>query len=423
MPAAPAAPPPAALTTPAPAPSPAPAKPAAPAPIAAPPSKSSRPTWDSLDADLRKVAGLEPEVKPAKPAERRPGTEEADTPPKVEATPDAEPSPDKSPTPPAEPAKDGKKQSPWRLVDQLKAERLKLATEVEELRKRALPEDQWKQTQERLTAAEKRAQEYEDEIRYTNYQKSKEFTEKYQQPYEKAWKAALGELSDVTITDATTGQSRRFQSEDMLGLLNLTLPEARKMADELYGPLADDVMAHRKTIRELFDAQTVALEDAKKNGATRDKERQEKAKTEFGQISKTIREAFEQQTKAILDHPEHGKWFKPVEGDEEGNKILEKGMEFAKSAFITNPLSPNLKPEQRIEAARKHAAVIARAGVYGVLRRANTKLAAEVAALKKENEQFKASVPGNGSPKQTGQPAAPKRGIDGIFSELDKLAS
>ena len=232
----------------------------------------------------------------------------------------------------------------------------------------------------------------------------------------------MGELSDLTVTDPVTGQARHFETDDMMSLLNLSLPEARKMADELYGPLADDVMAHRKTIRELYERQAAALKEAKEKGGQREKERQDKLKAEFGTIAKQVREEFEKANKMILDHPEHGKWLKPVEGDEEGNKILEKGMEFARSAFGSNPLKPGLTPEQRADAARRHAAVISRAAVYPRLTRTIKKLEAESVALKKELEQFKSSVPGNGQP--PGPKTVPtKKGIDGLLSELDRLAS
>lgn len=359
---------------------------------------------------------MQPPEKPAAPPTTPPSKPETGTkPPEPGAQPPEAPKPGE---PPPE-----KRASPWKLVDQFKQRALKLEQELAQLRERALPEDQWKAHQERLTAAEKRAQQYEEELRFTNFQKSEEFRTKYQEPYEKAWKAAMGELADVTIEDPANGQARRFSAEDMLHLLNLSLPEARRAADELYGPLADDVMAHRKTIRELFDQQTTALDDARKNGAERDKKRQEQFQAQFGQVANFTREAFEAANKAILEHPEHGKWLKPIEGDTEGNAALEKGMAFAKSAFMANPLAPGLNPQQRADAARRHAALINRAAAYSRLTKTVKKLESENAQLKKDLEGFQASQPGNGSPTSNpGAAPAPRSVRDEVFGELRKLA-
>ena len=166
-----------AATPPAPSAPAAPAKPAVvtPTPITAPPGKRKS-AWDSVDDDLRKISGLEPTTpKPQKSEDpKRPGTEEADTEPapaKPDAKADAATKPDQTP------AKEEKgKMSPWKLVDKLKQDRLKLEQEIAQLRERALPEDQWKQTQERLATAETSAKS-EDELRLATIRSLEEFKE------------------------------------------------------------------------------------------------------------------------------------------------------------------------------------------------------------------------------------------------------
>ena len=386
--------------------------------------------WDSVRDDLAKQvnkgapqtppAATEPKdgkppVTPPNPADGKPPTAAAD-PNQQQQPQDGKPQPGK-----------GKQRGPWQLVDDYKARALKAETELADVRKRALPEDEWKKTQERLTNAEKRAQEYEDHLRYSDYSKSEEFQTKYQKPYEKAWAAMINNLGELTITDPQTNAVRPFEAKDMLALLNLRLPEARRMADELYGPLADDVMAHRKTIQELYDQQQAALEDAKKNGAEREKTRAAETAKHREKEMTVARDSFDQANKAVLEHPEHGVNFKHVEGDDELNTALDKGYAFAQQAFGEGLImQPGLSLEQRATAAKRHAALINRAAAYGRLHLENKRKAARIAKLEKELAEFRGSVPGGGQP--TSAAGAPNGAASGgtarqeVYGELYKLA-
>lgn len=123
---------------------------------------------------------------------------------------------------------------------------------------------------QKLEAAEKRRNELEDHMRYVDYTKSSEFRDKYQKPYEEAWAKAVAELNEITV-EGENGAVRQATASDLLHISNLPLGEARKVARELFGESADDVMAHRRKIRELSDAQNKALEDAKTMAADREK--------------------------------------------------------------------------------------------------------------------------------------------------------
>lgn len=384
------------------------------------------PVWDSLRSDLEKLPGQVGDqtpkpAAPAKPAPAKPD-ETSQTPPvKAPETPEApgKPAAGEAPT-----GKDGKpeKANPWKLWRAEQARAAQLEKEAAELRTRALPEDKWREHQERLTAAEKRAQQYEDEIRYTNYQKSEEFRKSYEEPYLKAWDSAMGELGELQIEDPVNHTVRPFNSKDMMALCNMNLQDARRMADSLYGPLADDVMAHRKTIVELNNKQEQALKDAKENGAKREAERQERFQREHQETSRFLASTFESARQAAFNHPEHGKFLKPVEGDDEGNAILEKGIKFANDAFGQNPLAPGLTPAQRSQIVKQHAALINRAAAYSRLKLFNKRLETKVAELQKELEAYQASTPGNGNPTGGAAAGGPTSAREQVFGELRKLS-
>src|SRR5437899_924742 len=101
-----------------------------------------------------------------------------------------------------QPKTDPKKPSPWKLVEQYKTKSITLESENIELKKRLESLGDPAKIQERMTAAEKRSQELEEHIRFVDYSKSKEFQEKWQAPYEAAWKRATSELRELSITDA-----------------------------------------------------------------------------------------------------------------------------------------------------------------------------------------------------------------------------
>lgn len=384
------------------------AKPAAPSPAAKPETK---PKPDAKAPEPEKKPSAREQMRkeafekwgnadPEKPA--APETKPADPATKAE-DPATKPAEGATDQPPTEPEK-GEKVKPWKLVEEYKARTAKLEAENLELKNRIAPESDIKTYQEKLTAAEKRAETLERELRYTNYQASEEFKTKYQEPYEQAWKRAMSELSELSIDDGQ-GQKRRATAQDLLELVNLPLDKAREIADAAFGPFANDVMGYRKELRGLFDQQSAALEDAKKNGIERAKQMQEKLSAFQKDLTKQVTTAWTDLNQKILDDEEFGPFFKPREGDEEGNSLLEKGFALADRGFKESPLNPNLKPEERAAIVKRHVAIRNRAAAFGRLKRdlkaANTRLS----ELETELKGYKEAEPGAGQGKGTPAPS------------------
>jgi len=329
---------------------------------------------------------------PEKPIEAKvPGTEEA-------------PKPGDAPKPEDKPltAEERKKVNPWKLVDQYKDQATKLQGEIAQLRTSALPEKERTEFQSRIDKAEARAKALEDHIRFVDYSKSQDFQDKYQKPYDEAWVKAMNELGELTINDGE-GQARPLQAQDILQLVNLPLPKAREIADELYGPFANDVMAHRKEIRNLFEAQSKALADAEKNGSQRIKETIESQTKAMGEIKKFIGENWEAANQSIVRDEKYGLYFTPVEGDENVNQRLAKGAQLVDRAFAENPADPNLSAEERKAVIRRHAAVRNRAIAFGRLVYELEKSKTETNELREELKKFRGSEPPTGgSPKPEG---------------------
>lgn len=284
------------------------------------------------------------------------------------------------------------KVNPWKLVDEHKTARAKLEHDLAETRKLIADPVARKTEIERLTKAEQRAKELEDHILFVDYSKSQEFQEKYQKPYEQSWAKAMADLKDITVS-TEDGNERGFAADDMLNLVNMSLPKARELANQLFGDFADDVMQQRKEIRSLFDAQNKALDDARTTGAARVKEAADKMQAQHAETAELVTKAWTKYKDSIAKDEKFGKHFTPADGDEAGNQRLAKGFALVERAFSENPMDPKHTPEQRESIIKRQAAVYNRAAAFSkaVLRGDN--LEAKVKALETELAKYKGSEP------------------------------
>lgn len=384
---------------------------------------------DRLRQDLAKkakVPGAPPDQGPtepkpqATPADQSPAsaTDAPQAPdPKADSGSTEPESPGQAAVPDAAAPKSGKA-NPWKLVDTYKNRIGELEKQIAEAKTTALAERERKELTEQIEKFKKDNEELANEIRYVNYTKHPEFKSKYQEPYEAAWKRAVSELSEIPVTDPGTNETRAATPEDLLALVNLPLGKAREIANQTFGDFADDVMAHRKEIKTLFDKQQEALENERKNGAEREKTMREQRESARMAAAKSVEEIFTKENSEVLKHPQLGRFFTPAEGDEEGNTKLQKGFELVDAAFATNPMDPALTPEERVSAVRRHVALRNRAAAFGKLTHMVAKLEAEKAELAKQLQQFKASTPPAGAQPTGSQASVPQSARDSVFAAL-----
>jgi hypothetical protein len=390
-------------------------QPSTPTTPATPPKPGS--AKEGLSQRLKQKAGVEPE-KPVVAAPPVTAPKPNEPPPESPETPVETETPE-TPAAAANKTPEAKtKISPWKIVDQYKAKVGELEHQIAAFKTAGVP----KEVQERISKAEARAKELEDEIRFVSYEKSPEFKTKYQEPYEKAWSRAIAEVKELTV-NGPDGQPRQVGAEDILDLVNLPLGKARELANSLYGDFADDLMAHRKEIKTLFEQRTGALEEAKKTGALREQQLREQHEKTYGEISSQVKEHWTKANESALADEKNGPFFKPVEGDEHWNQRLAKGFELVDRAFAENPLDPKLTNEQRAGVVRRHAAVRNRAAAFGPLKYKVSQLETKVAELTKELEQFKGSTPTTGDRRTATSNGQPTSARDEVFGGLRKLAA
>jgi len=387
-----------------------------PTPAATPPAKP-----ESAKGKMFKAL----QDKADKGAAARPGTAAApvtEPPAKPSpAAPAAEPKPGES-APPADPKpgegapastavdKDGKKPSPWKMVEEYKGKLAKAEARVKELETNHLPENDRKAYEERATRAEARAKQLEEVMADHDFSQTDTFQKEFVKPYDEAWKVAMTELKGVQVSDGQGG-AREINPNDMLTLVNMELAQARHVANEYFGDFANDVMNHRNAIRDLYNKQQAKLK-AEKEGRTAKKQQETEAQTKAREeLTRTISTTWQQENEAVLKDEKYGALFKPRDGDEHWNQRLAKGFELVDKAFSQNPADPSLSPEERASVIRRHAAVRNRAAAWGPLRGEVERLTAENKTLSDELAQYKQTEPPGGAGRTQAQvPGTPGPG-------------
>lgn len=390
-------------------------------PSSAPPDKQEasafQDSFSELDKlsfdDSEKQAGRKPQAKPPekpveKPVEKveEQAEEQSEQP---EVKPEDKPAEEPEETPRTNPQLRKAYEESKKKLRARQDEIDKLKAEVQHLRSNPPPDEQEKRViVEKLTAAEKRAQELEQEIRFTNYAKSQEFTEKYEKPYVEAWKKAVAELSELTV-EQEDGSTRQATPSDLQMIAQMPLGEARKVAKQMFGDAADDVMAHRRVIKELAEAQSKALEEARTKGSEREKE----------QHIRMAQQREEAQKAWVANNQEletrYPQWFGHPEDDTDGNQVYDKAREAIDRYMFHR--TEQLPPDQMV---KFHALVRAKFANHDRLALHLKKAREENAELKKSLAAYEKSEPPSSAAKKSA-PATNKSWRESADEEIMSL--
>jgi len=268
------------------------------------------------------------------------------------------------------------------------------------------PEDN-KPLLEKLAALEKKTAEYEEELKFTNYVKHPEFTEKYQKPYNEAWAKAVREIEQLAVTQED-GSTRQATPQDVLALANSPLATLDERAEAMFGRSAARVIRHVERIRDLAEAQEKAIADAKTQATEREKTTQLQREQENSYNATVL-----QKSNAELA-AKYPKWFGHEPTDPEGNQAFDKGMKYVNKVFAGDPA---LNKEQRMRGLtviRNKAANHDRLALH--LKNAN----AQIAELKASLEAYERSEPPTG---KAGEASTVKTGnwVDDANAEIEAL--
>lgn len=342
----------------------------------------------SLAEQSPPAAATQTPPKPSQASQKPP-----ETPPKpvtVAPKPGEAPAPGETPSPGEVPlGKDGKPLGPWQLKTHYEKLARTYETRAVEAERKLAEIGDVTAVHEKAQKLQARLQEVEAKLQHVDYSQSEEYRTQFVEPYNEAWRAATADLAELTVMQED-GNSRPANASDLLQLSNLPLGEARKLATELFGDSADDVMAHRRRVIELANKQQKALETAKSTGAERAKVTQEahaRAQTE----TRAHWEKFTQEDEAKYD------FLREKEGDTEWNERLAKARGIVQEAFTKDARDPRLTTEQRAEIVRKHANLRGRAIGFSLQKLIITRLQAELAERDKIIAGYKGGEPAGDS--------------------------
>ena len=260
---------------------------------------------------------------------------------------------------------------------------------------------------ERLAALEKENNDFKEELKFSNYVKHPEFTEKYQKPYNEAWAKAVREIEQLAVTQED-GSQRQATPGDILALANSPLATLDERAETMFGRSAARVIRHVERIRDLAEAQEKAIADAKTGGTERENQRRVQQEQRNSRVSQIL-----QQTNTDLA-TKYPRWFGHEPTDAEGNALFDKGMDYVDKVFSGDPSIPEEARISRMAVIRNKAANHDRLALH--LKNAN----AQIAELKASLEAFEKSEPAAG---KAGEARVAKGGnwLDDANAEIDAL--
>lgn len=379
---------------------------------------------DSAFAEFDEMLG-KPDVSTVESQIDESGNETPPAPPEVKTTKPAQPAKPAAKPEAAKPAADQPvdKMAPKQLREAYTVAKNRIAEmekAITELKSKPADNGELKALQEKLAEREKRMEDIQKELEFTAFEKSERFKETYEKPYHRAWNLGRAWVASLTVKDPGTGDVRQGTPADFDAIMQLSgqdPDQAAELMDAMLGGKSASVAPYMAKVNEHLQNMQEALKEAREKGVTRDKENETRVSKQSQEIRESIESAWKRfQGEAIEKYPH---WFKPTEGDEEGNKALEKGFEQAARAFSKlNAADPNLTPEERQQIVASHAALFNKAAAFPRLVVQLKQRDAKIAALEKELSGFRSSQPGGGA----GAPRSGGSGDEGWESALEKLA-
>lgn len=409
---------------------PPPAAPAGPATEATAPTPSS-PTagngaWDALDAlggDDVTPAPEKPTVDKGRPKDPASGkfvkAEKTPEPPKPEPSKEIDPSKMKA----GELAKHyhalKKERDEWTKQKSDYEAKLKVPQEWPEKKSW---EEKVAERDKAIEEHKKRVAEYETELKFTQYEKSAEYKEKYQKPFETAYLAGRSKAAALKVVERkgddgeVLQQTRKGTAEDFDALMSISDDDvAAEKAVELWGNKAPLILYHREEANKLNGQATTAIKEYREKGAEREKQMREQQE----KWSKDATSMIDREMQAAIE--KYPRFFKPDDADPKGNELLERGKHILDRVLKGGaPLSDGDKQWTNEEYSRAVAQV--RNGAIAFPRVAHRLSLAnkEIKELKAKLAEFETSEPGSGDGR--GRTVIPN-GDDDPFKKLDAMAT
>lgn len=321
--------------------------------------------------------------------------------------------PDGSPEAKAGQADKKPRETPWQIIHRLEKERDDYKRQIEARPQTNGEHPEVKTLKETLAERDKRLSDMETKLRYADYSQSDDYKQTYEAPFVDAWIAGQSKTASLSVVTGE-GTTRKGTKDDFDTIMGIgSDDQAADAAVEMFGAKAPLVLYHREEVMKLNAAKTKALDKYRTEGSERQKVSQKQQEDRNKEISGQIEGLWK---KHVTDPREkYSAYAKPVEGDEAGNKLLERGYKLAEEAFANlNPFDPSLTPQQRDRAVALHGMAINKSAWFDRLADQHKGLQAQVKELEAKLKEFESTEPGPGSGKR-GKEKAGEEGWESLL--------
>ncbi len=390
-------------------------------------------TLDSFTADAPTPAAQPARgIAPATPAPK-----EDDEP----AEPVAPARPTEKPVPPKDP-KDGKflkaatlRENYDRLKGEFKAmqeKHAKLEADAAARAQQPNGEAHLKELQTKYEALQKQHEDAENRLRFTSYEQSQEYKEKYEAPFVGAYQAGRETVASLRIVERKNDleeviqPSRPAAAADFDAIMASNDPTGK--IEELFGTgvNAAEVNNARRDVVKANTARVKAIEEFRKQGGEREKQTREQGARQQQEQAQLYHDSIKASKEIYKD------WFAPAENDPKGNALLEQGEALADLAHgVLKPEDVTRLPaklQEKIKAGqftpqdmvKLHAALRNKAMGFDRLASRYAAAQKQIKELEGKLGEYSASEP---RPGQGGGRAAPavEDSMESTVNSLDKL--
>lgn len=266
---------------------------------------------------------------------------------------------------------------------------------------------------------EKRLAEVENHLRYKDYEASTEYQDQYHKPYLTTAGEATKRAVQLKVTDPASGTARALTPEEFWSIVHIDDADAAiNAAEKLFGEgsaKANFVIERRNEILLAHQRAEKAKGEFKKNAAELTRKQQEDF-TKLGQErSATFKKLM---TEGIEKDPT---LYKPEEGDNEGNALLENGFHLVDRVFSGGaPAKEGEAPMSPQEMIAAHAQIRNDAAAFPRLAHKYKAATSRIAGLEAALDEYEKSTPAKGeAPAGDGGPAR-EDDMESVLAGLDK---
>lgn len=190
---------------------------------------------------------------------------------------------------------------------------------------------------EQLTAKEKELTDLRATLAQADYRKHPDFEKQFIKPYSAIKQRAQRDITSLTVA-TEGGQTRPATANDLEALLRLPRVEAMRIALKAFGDDAPIITEPLGKLYDIHENAEAAIQEHRTTYEERNRTQIAEQRRQMEELNKVRQVIIDEKRKSVPD-------FSPAEGDDEGNTLLDQGMQWM--AKVTG--DSTMPPQERIQ--------------------------------------------------------------------------